>query len=184
MQHARSTNDYWEKFLSAYALERVVFKIKFDKKILHEKSLDLQWYIKTNSMLFIFCRLFFPFRTLFAQTTTTVYNFHLKLPIKYTLLISYAHSTLRLLTHSLPHIFKWIWTESEKKSTHTQQIDDSSSSSSSNRKKNTPRKTNRIETTRWRRFYFYICVLVNKLRRTTLLMENCWNSTSTANIRI
>lgn len=47
-----------------------------------------------------------------SRTTnrSRIYNFHLKLPIKYILLIWYAlpNSTF---THSLSHIFKWISTE-------------------------------------------------------------------------
>lgn len=111
-----------------------------------------------------------------SRTTnrSRIYNFHLKLPIKYILLIWYAlpNSTF---THSLSHIFKWI--SMEKKPTIAKK-----KKNENNAQKKSHAQTMMVDV----KIYVRACVNcvcvcacirerftvnVYKLRRTTLLME-------------
>lgn len=103
-----------------------------------------------------------------ARTTATVYNFHLKLPIKY--IFGWFRYALSLLTHfrTFPNEF-----EVEKKGSNM------AKKRHKEQERNKPRSNNHGGASVYL-FDVFVLVWVHKLRRTTLLMENCWNSTSTA----
>lgn len=93
-----------------WLLKSFVSRKRVISKISPEKFIAM---IKENWVLVLSLLVSFQFDfvvRLFASTTTAVYNFHLKLPIKY-IFVDFVRTFYATFTRSLPHIFKWIWTE-------------------------------------------------------------------------